>query len=98
MTTSQRLESYGDGDEAAAHRGSGGTMLGVRCFGQVGDAYAAEQVLDGVVDLAQWFFDGAMAGKVASSVNGDAAGDEQRAVDGANYFKGRDFHGRTGGG
>ncbi len=57
---------------------------------------AAEQVLDAVVDLAQWFFDGAMAGEVAGSVNGDATGDEERAVDGADDLKGGDLRGRTG--
>ena len=49
----------GDADEAAAY--GCGVVLGVGCFGQIGDADAAEQVFDGVVYLAQWFFDGAMS-------------------------------------
>ena len=57
---------------------------------------AAEQVLDGVVDLAQWFFDGAMAGEVAGAVNGDATGDEERAVDGADDFEGGNLAGGLG--
>ena len=63
---------------------------------QVADVDVAEQVLDAVVDLAQWFFDGAMTGEVAGSVNRDATGDEEWAVDGADDFKGRDLGGRTG--
>jgi hypothetical protein len=56
----------------------------------------AEQVFDGVVDLAQWFFDGAMACEVAGSVNGDATSDKERAVDGADDLEGGDLGGRPG--
>src|ERR1017187_10027523 len=58
---------------------------------EVADVDGAEQVLDAVVHLAQRFFDGAMAGEVACSVNGDATGDEERIVDGADDFERRYF-------
>ena len=69
---------------------------GVGHLHQVADMDVAEQVFDAVVDLAQWFFDGAMAGEVAGSVNGDATGDEEWAVDGADDFEGGDLVGRPG--
>ena len=65
-------------------------------FGEVGDADAGEKTGDAVVYFAQRFFDGAMAGEVAGSVNGDAAGDEERAVDGADNFEGGDAGRGTG--
>ncbi len=61
---------------------------------QVGDANAAQQVLDRVVHLAQWFFDGAVAVQVAGSVDGNAAGDEKRPVDRADHFKRGDLRRR----
>jgi len=59
-------------------------------LGEVGDADAGEKRGNAVVNFAQRFFDGAMAREVASSVNRNATGDEERAVDGADDFEGGD--------
>src|SRR5665213_1065551 len=59
-------------------------------FDEIRNADAGEQILDAVVDLPQRFFDGAGAMKVAGTVDRDATGNKERAVDGSDDFKRRD--------
>jgi len=78
-----------DGDQVRASFGAdGGVGTG---FGEIGDADAAEQAGDAVVDARQRLLDGAGVGEVAPVVAGSAGGDEERAVDGVDDFKRRKF-------
>src|ERR1700761_5782234 len=65
-------------------------------LGEVGDADLRKKLGDAVIYFSQRFFDGAVAREVAGAVNGDAAGDEQRAVNGADDLEGGDGGGGAG--
>src|ERR1700683_5592174 len=78
-----------DGDQVGASFGSdSGVGAG---FGEVGNADAAEQAGDAVVDTCQRVLNGAGVGEDAPVVTGSAGSDEERAIDGVNDFEGGDF-------
>src|SRR5580698_984580 len=80
-----------DGDKAGSNRRR--RQRRICWLDEIGDAESAQHVLDRVVDFAQRLFDGAGAVQVASAVNGDATGDKQRAVDGADDLEGINLRG-----
>src|SRR5215472_9666730 len=83
--------SQRDAYQTAADRGACSCMLSFVCFDEIGDEDSAQEIFDAVVHFAQRLFDGAGAGEVAGSVDGDAARDEKRPVDRADDLEGGDL-------